>query len=234
MTESRPLRLFLTEDHPCSYLPERLARSQVIGPPEAVDTAAYNALIRAGFRRSGHLVYRPACHDCAACVPVRLPVADFSPDRAQRRAWKTHGPLQARLLAPAFDEAHFALYRDYQSARHPGGGMDDDDRQHYSQFLLQSPVDSLLLDFHAGSELLMVCLIDRVADGLSSVYTFYDPAARGSLGTYGILWQIALCRQLGLPYLYLGYWIAASRKMAYKARFRPLQGLKGHDWTPLD
>ncbi|MGE5027198.1 MAG: arginyl-transferase family protein, partial [Betaproteobacteria bacterium] len=134
----------------------------------------------------------------------------------------------------SFKPEHFALYRRYQSSRHAGGGMDQDDREQYERFLLQSHVDTLLVEFHDAKALRMVSVIDSVRDGLSSVYTFYDPdLPRASFGTYNILWQAELCRQLGLPYLYLGYWIAASEKMAYKINFQPLEGLTDNRWQRL-
>jgi arginine-tRNA-protein transferase len=134
----------------------------------------------------------------------------------------------------AFDGEHYALYLRYQRYRHPGGGMDQDSREQYQHFLLHSNVATDLIEFREGGVLRMVSLVDRLADGLSSVYTFFEPGVhRASYGTYNILWQIERCRMLGLPHLYLGYWIAASRKMAYKAAFRPIEGLVDGVWRRL-
>jgi arginine-tRNA-protein transferase len=243
-----PIHFYATAPYACSYLPERTARSQVAltkaietpaKPPETeLDpdlAAAYGTLlVRFGFRRSGTFIYRPHCDDCQACVPVRLPVERFAPDRGQRRAMKRHSGLIASDCSPIFREEHFQLYRLYLRARHPHCGMDDESREQYQQFLLQSPVDTFLIEFRESGILRMVSVIDRLDDGLSSVYTFYDPALpRASLGTYGVLWQIEACRQLRLPYLYLGYWIAESRKMAYKIRFRPIEGYRQGWWQEL-
>ncbi len=230
----RELQFYLTSSYPCSYLPGQTARSLVATPNELVDTAVYSELIGLGFRRSGIYNYRPQCSQCRACVPVRLLVDEFRPNRTQRRTQKAHNDLAAVARPLGYDPDHHALYQRYQSSRHTGGGMDQDDREQYERFLLQSNVDSHLIEFRQDGALRMVSLIDRVRDGLSSVYTFYEPDLPGaSFGTYNILWQAELCRQLGLPYLYLGYWIAQSRKMAYKTNFQPLEGLIENRWQKL-
>ncbi|MCL2525386.1 MAG: arginyltransferase [Betaproteobacteria bacterium] len=228
------LQFYATAPYPCSYLPGRQACSQVAVPAQLIDTRIYAVLVRAGFRRSGMFTYRPWCAGCRACIPVRLPVAEFQATRHQRRALKRHAGLQARELPLVYRDEHYALYNRYQRARHPGGGMDDDDRDQYAQFLLQSGIDTRLIEFSEAGAVRMVSLIDVLDDGLSSVYTFYEPALAGSsLGVYSILWQRQQCLALGLPYLYLGYWIATSRKMAYKADFQPIEGLLDGDWQRL-
>ena len=232
------LSFYATAPYPCSYLPRRQARSQVATPGHLIDPDLYSTLVREGFRRSGLYTYRPHCDHCQACIPVRLPVAEFQANRSQKRAAKKHAGLSAREMPLRFDETHYALYNRYQQARHSGGGMDEDSHEQYAQFLLQSHIDTRLIEFSEDGIVRMVSVIDVLNDGLSSVYTFYDPDLPGaSFGVYNILWQLTQCQAIGLPYLYLGYWIAESRKMAYKASFQPLEALldgpQGKTWQRL-
>lgn len=225
------IQFYLTAPYACSYLPGREARSQVAVPAHRIDSHTYGELVRAGFRRSGHHTYRPRCDACRACTPVRVPVADFTPSRAQRRCEARNAGLDAILVPLRYRAEYYDLYRRYQSARHPGGGMDRDSREQFAQFLLQSHVRSGLVEFRNRGSLVMAALVDRVPDGVSAVYTFFDPAReKDSLGTYAVLWQIGLARRLRLPYVYLGYWIADSGKMAYKTRFRPIEALGPAGW----
>lgn len=229
------VQFYLTANYACSYLPDRQARSQVATPAHFIDGAAYSQLIRAGFRRSGQFTYRPLCEACRDCVPVRVVAADFEPNRSQRRCQQRNRHLEARFLPLGYNEAHFALYRKYQASRHVGGGMDKDGSEQYAQFLLSSNVNSMLVEFRDAGALVMVCVIDQIENGLSAVYTFFDPEReQASLGTYGVLWQIDLARRLALSHVYLGYWIGATPKMAYKKQFKPLEGLIDGGWQRLD
>jgi len=228
----RTLQFYTTAEYPCSYLPERAARSQVAAPTHLIDTEIYSELVQKGFRRSGLFTYRPHCDRCTACLPIRVDVARFRPTRSQRRVWKRQNDLIVRITCLRWDDEHFDLYQRYQRDRHPGAGMDDDMQSQYRQFLLTSRVDTRLAEFrNAAGVLQMVSVIDVLDDGLSAVYTFFEPDAAGSLGTWAILWQVEQCRQAKLPWLYLGYWIEESRKMTYKSAFQPHQILRAGSWT---
>lgn len=228
------IQFYVTTPYPCGYLDDRQAQSLIAAPHHLIDNRVYGELIQLGFRRSGKFAYRPHCEDCTACVPVRVPVAAFEPSRSQRRAWKHHENLTAEVLDLHYSEEHFRLYRDYQRTRHAGGGMDGDSVEQYRSFLTQSNVETVLVEFRENGVLKMVSVVDCVKDGLSAVYTFYDcNDPNASYGTYGILWLIDWCARIERPYLYLGYWIAESRKMAYKQGFHPLEALLEGEWQPL-
>jgi leucyl-tRNA---protein transferase len=234
------LQFYATAPYECGYLPEKVARSQVATPSHVIHEAIYGELVNAGFRRSGLHTYRPYCDDCKACISTRILVDKFIPNRSQRRAAKKNANLEVRILNLGFQEEHYRLYHQYQQQRHRGGEMDNDDRDQYMQFLLQSRVNSRLIEFRDGpldphpGRLRMISMIDILEQGISSVYTFYDTADNSSsLGSYSILWQIDQAKQLELPYLYLGYYIQNSSKMSYKINYQPIEGLIDDHWQPL-
>ena len=230
----RNLQFYATAPYPCSYLPGLEARSQVVTPGYLINQQLYSALVDSGFRRSGAFTYRPHCDRCNACVPVRVDINAFQPNRSQRRAWALHGHLTAHQQPLRFSAEHYALYARYQLARHLERDIDQDSQEQYIHFLLQSTIPSHLVEFREAGALRMVSIIDELEQGLSSVYTFYEPdLPKASLGTYNVLWQIEQCKSRNLPWLYLGYWIRHSQKMAYKIHYQPLQGLIGSHWAPL-
>ena len=231
------LQFYVTTPYKCGYLPNKLAQSLIASPQHLIDANIYSGLITQGFRRSGKFAYRPHCENCRACIAIRLILASFAPTRSQKRALKQHADLTANILPLAYKQSHFALYTSYQALRHSdeSAGIQIDaqtDAEQYRQFLCMSNVESLMIEFcDAQGQVKIVSVIDIVQDGVSAVYTFYDASmAKASYGTYSIMWLAQWTKSLNLPYLYLGYWIEASQKMAYKQQFKPQQKLLDGEW----
>ena len=231
--KSEVVHLFQTLPHPCGYYAQRTAQNLVIDPASPHLPQIYDAALTRGFRRAGGHVYRPQCGGCHACIAARVPVAQFQPDRSQRRCLQRNSDLELHIEPARHTDEYFQLYRRYLEARHPGGGMDDPDPEDFSRFLYTAWSPTSFIELRLCDRLLGVAITDITTTGLSAVYTFFDPdeAARG-LGTYAILRQIEITRERGLPHLYLGYWIDQHPKMDYKARFRPLELLTADGWRP--
>lgn len=237
------LHAYLSVSYPCSYLPDEMACSQVIAPADMVDSDLYSQLITLGFRRSGSLVYRPACASCQQCISLRVPVAAFKANKAQKKAWKKHANLLADIKPLQTTDEYFSLYLAYQKMRHSNGGMDHDNKEEYLEFLGTSHVQTKVVEYrehiktssNSIGALRMVSVMDVLLDGVSAVYTYYDPKdSHASYGTYGILWQIDYAKALGLDYVYLGYWIKACSKMNYKTNFRPFEVLLNGNWEQFN
>ncbi|HSN17625.1 MAG TPA: arginyltransferase [Gammaproteobacteria bacterium] len=231
MNDPANLDLYITPEHPCHYLPERQARTVFVDPACSMDRPLYSLLANHGFRRSGPHVYRPHCDGCQACVPLRIPVRGFKPNRTQKRVIKRNCEVRTSLRPAEFDPEHFALYGRYLAKRHAGGGMDGESPEDYRQFLLCPWGKTTLLELRLDGRLIGVAVTDELEDALSAVYTFYEPDLdERSLGTLAVLMQIEEARRRDLSWVYLGYWIAESRKMSYKTQFRPFETLTAEGW----
>lgn len=227
---SHRVRLFLSTQHACGYLPAREARSLFVDPDYSLNDRRYQALLEQGFRRGGNHVYRPRCESCRACIPARISVEDFVPSRAQKRCQRRNADLTVRIRANISD-AHFELYQRYLRARHDGGGMNPDDKTGFHNFLNCGWGATEFWDFLLDHELIACAVVDRLPQALSAVYTFFDPDhASRSLGIYAVLKQVELARKSGRSHVYLGYWVPGSPKMDYKKGFSALQVLGNHGW----
>jgi len=227
---------FGTLAQPCPYLSGRWENKVVTELPATGAEAVHDDLVRAGYRRSHTMVYKPACRDCAACVPVRIAVEHFHPSRGQRRVLRRNADLRAIERLPRASAEQYDLFSRYQRSRHADGGMAGMTFGDYRAMVEETRVETVVVEFRdAENRLVAVSLTDRMSDALSGVYKFYDPeqAAR-SAGTHVVLWHIGRARELGLAHVYLGYWIAACRKMSYKTKFRPIEALGPDGWRLLD
>nr|WP_255536416.1 arginyltransferase [Pacificimonas pallii] len=236
-------RFFVTAPAPCPYLPGRMERKVFTELRGANADQLLEALARTGFRRSQNVVYRPSCDGCRKCISVRVIANEFKASTSQRRLIRKHSDLSVNACETRATSEQFALLRRYLDARHPVGGMSDMDQHDYADMVEQTPVGSLVIEYREPPEtgrkigrLIGVCLTDQQADGLSMVYSFFDPDLddRQGMGTYMIVDHIARAKAAGQPYVYLGYWIEGCQRMAYKNRFRPLEALEDGGWTRRD
>lgn len=234
MTDLSNLKLFATQPHPCSYIDGEEATTLFIDPSASIDQDLYTQLSELGFRRSGGHLYRPHCERCQACISCRIPVADFEPNRTQRRCWRRNEDLELRFTDRIDTEEHYQLYADYINTRHRDGDMYPPSRAQYESFLSHEWGLTHYIEFRLEGRLLGVAVCDRLEHGLSAVYTFFDSREpRRSLGVFGILAQIDRARTLGLEHVYLGYWIKQCHKMEYKTQYRPLELLVNRRWVRL-
>jgi arginine-tRNA-protein transferase len=231
-----PLQFYRTASLPCPYVQGRVERKLVTELAARDGAAFYNELSRGGFRRSHHLAYRPACAGCNACVPVRIVAPEFAAGRSLRRVALRNRDVSVSVAEPKANVEQFRMFTRYQRSRHHDSEMASMTYGDYRAMIEDSPVVTRLIELHrADGVILGACLVDLLDDGLSAVYSFYEPGeTKRSLGTYLILALIEETLRRQAPYLYLGYWIAESPKMAYKSRFRPLEGLSARGWTLLD
>ena len=234
-TARLPRFFYRMPPRPCPYLEGRTEQNIFTELTGANTTQLYDALTQAGFRRSHNVAYRPSCPGCQACVPVRVAAQHYEPSRSQLRIWRVNADLVETEVRPEATAEQYALFTRYLSARHADGEMAGMTFADYVAMIEDSPLSTSMLEYRDGADALVAaCLVDRLADGLSAVYSFFEPSASPrSPGSYMIMKMIERCRHERLPYLYLGYWIDGSRKMAYKARFRPLEGLTARGWTRL-
>jgi arginine-tRNA-protein transferase len=229
------VRVFATYPHNCSYLPGEQATTLFVDPSTPIDARIYSQLSYIGFRRSGPHLYRPHCAACNACVPARVPVAGFSPNRSQRRILSRNKDLRIEVVEDISSDEHFDLYSRYICGRHRDGDMYPPDRAQFNSFLTREWGATRFVEFREHERLLAVAVLDRLDNGISAIYTFYEPEASSrSLGSFVILWQIELARELELPAVYLGYWIRNCRKMNYKTRYRPIELLTNGHWVRVD
>lgn len=235
MTNLQTLAFFATPEHDCSYLPNRKATTMFLDPKANVSLELYNELSQLGFRRSGSHYYRPHCDQCKACIPIRVPVSEFKPSRSQKRILNKNIDLAYQILPPDFHEDHYLLYEKYINLRHSDGDMYPPSREQYRSFLVNGHSSTEFVEFSHNQQLVGIAVIDRLIDGLSAIYTFFDPDFESiSPGTFAVLWQIQEAQRSGLPFVYLGYYIRQCQKMTYKTSFKPFHARVNDIWLSED
>ncbi len=231
MQDIEQLLFFTTPEHPCSYLPDQHSTTLFVDPKASINTDRYTALSALGFRRSGKHFYRPYCEHCQACTPIRVNTELFTPSKSQKRIMKKNQAIRCQRLSADFHEDHYLLYEKYLRSRHADGDMYPPSRSQYRSFLVDGHATTQFVEFSIDGHLCAVAVCDRLNDGLSAIYTFFDPDyASLSLGKYAILWQIEEAKRKQLPYLYLGYFIKNCRKMAYKNQYSPFEARINNQW----
>lgn len=232
--DNHRIRCHITMPFDCSYLPGSLASNQVIDPTLALNPTLLGALLNNGFRRSGSHVYRPQCPNCQQCISIRVPLDTFKPNRSQQRNWRRNQGLHHVATTAEFRDDQFELYKHYLAARHQDSEMNNPIPADYIGFLTAPNVKTIFHEFRQKDQLVAIAVADHTPNGLSAVYTFFDPNyTHLGLGTYAILWLIQHARELGLPWVYLGYWIRDCRKMSYKTRFKPCEGYIDNTWQKI-
>ncbi|MFT4887454.1 MAG: arginine-tRNA-protein transferase [Pseudohongiellaceae bacterium] len=229
------VRLFRTAPHPCSYKSDQIAATVFVDPDLVIDKSINSKLSELGYRRSGAHLYRPDCENCSACMSCRIPVAEFVFKRRHRKVWKANQDLEIFECSDLTGDEPYALYQHYINHRHDDGDMYPATAEQFEAFIKTKTVDTRFLKFYLDQQLVAVSVTDVLEQGLSAVYTFFDPdQAKRSLGGYAILWQVKMAQDLNLPYLFLGYWIKDCHKMEYKSNYRPLQLLVDGRWVAFN
>lgn len=235
MTAFSGLKFFTTPPHDCSYLDNQQAITLFADPEAAMSNSIYNQLSHYGFRRSGNYIYKPQCLNCQACISVRIPVKQFTMNRQQKRVWRKNQDISIKQVNATYHQQHYDLYARYIKQRHADGDMYPPSVAQYLSFLFSEWSDTRLYEFYLDNQLIAVAVCDVLKNGLSAVYTFYDAQYESrSLGGFAILWEIFYTKELGLDYLYLGYWVKNSQKMDYKRHYQPLEALIDHVWRPIN
>ncbi|MCL4158438.1 UNVERIFIED_CONTAM: hypothetical protein GTU68_064796 [Idotea baltica] len=231
MSQPEHISLYLTEEHQCSYLPEEIAQTAFVDPSLIISEPIYSSLNQQGFRRSGSYFYRPQCQQCNRCTPLRVKVSDFKPSRSQKRCLKANQSLSVSVKQEVDIWSYYNLYSSYIEHRHRDGDMHPPVPDQYESFLGESSNFVRYAEFHDQDRLVMVAVMDQLADALSAIYTFFDPKYESlGLGNYAVLWQLQHAKTRGIPYLYLGYWIEDCGKMNYKSKYKPNQMLIDGSW----
>ena len=235
MKKEITLRYFLSPPQTCGYLPQQQASTAFTDPEQHVDDAIYSRLAEHGFRRSGSDFYRPHCQQCQACIPLRVAVQKFQPNRTQRRTWRHMKNITTQIKTVEFNEEYFELYCRYLKSRHKDGGMDQPTPESFSSFLNCKNITTHFIEFRISGKLLAVAVADQLNNAWSAVYTFFDPdMGKLSPGVLAILWEINHCRNEGMAWLYMGYWIESCQKMNYKQNYQPCQTFSNEEWQYLN